>query len=65
MARIRDIILRNTRASQPAANTVDVGTLYFVTDEEVVERSNGTSWDSYSSAGESVSPIHPFLLMGS
>ena len=41
---------RGTRVNQPAATTVLSGTLYFVTDENVVERSNGTSWESYSAA---------------
>lgn len=51
MARIRDIILRDTRANQPAATAVDVGTLYYVTDEATTERSNGTIWQTYSDAG--------------
>lgn len=42
---------RDTRANQPAANTVLPGTLYYVTDESVTERSNGTSWESYSDSG--------------
>lgn len=47
--RLRDVILRDTRANQPAATTVAVGTLYCVTDEaNVVERSNGTTWDTYA-----------------
>lgn len=43
---------RGTRAAQPAANAVGVGegTLYYVTDESVVERSNGTIWQSFSAA---------------
>jgi hypothetical protein len=39
---------RGSRASQPAATTVTVGTLYFVTDESVTERSTGSAWESYS-----------------
>lgn len=50
MARLRDIIQRNTRVLQPAATAVDVGTLYYVTDESRTERSNGTSWESYTDA---------------
>lgn len=34
--------------AQPAAITVLEGTLYYVTDESIIERSNGTSWESYS-----------------
>ncbi len=37
-----------TRAEQPAATSVYEGTLYFVTDELVTERSNGNTWDPYS-----------------
>lgn len=48
MAILSSIIQRGTRASQPAANACAVGTLYFVTDEGVMERSNGATWDSQS-----------------
>lgn len=49
---LEDVILRGTRAGQPAATTVPTGTLYCVTDEsDIVERSNGTTWDAYSPAG--------------
>lgn len=45
---LEDIILRDTRANQPVATDVPTGTLYYVTDEYLLERSNGTTWDSYS-----------------
>jgi len=48
MARLRDINQRSTRALQPLATAVDTGTLYYVTDESLTERSNGTSWESVS-----------------
>jgi hypothetical protein len=49
MARLEDVILIDTRGNQPAATTVSVGTLFCVTDEgDIVERSNGTTWDAYS-----------------
>jgi hypothetical protein len=51
MATVADIIQRDTRANQPAATTVSVGTLYYVTDEQVTERSNGTTWDDVTDAG--------------
>ncbi len=54
MARVRDIIQRDTRANQPVATTVDVGTLYYVTDENITERSNGTTWQTYSDVGSYV-----------
>lgn len=45
---LESAIRRGTRAAQPAANVVGTGVIYFVTDELVIERSNGTSWESYS-----------------
>jgi hypothetical protein len=44
----RGIIRRDIRANQPSATTVLEGTLYYVTDEFITERSNGTIWESYS-----------------
>lgn len=44
---------RGTRANQPLANDVLNGTIYYVTDEGVLERSNGTIWESYSSSSSS------------
>ena len=46
--KLEDVILRSTRALQPLATTVPVGTIYYVTDENVTERSNGTTWDDIS-----------------
>jgi hypothetical protein len=53
--KLEDVILIDARADQPAATAVPVGTLFCVTDEgDIVERSNGTTWDAYSpSAGGS------------
>jgi len=48
MSLFTNAIQRGNRASQPAANTVIVGSLYFVTDENITERSNGSAWQSYS-----------------
>jgi hypothetical protein len=63
--KLEDVILRSTRALQPLATTVPIGTIYYVTDENVTERSNGTTWDDISDAGSTVSETaHPFLLMG-
>lgn len=49
--KLEDVILRDTRAAQPLASDVPSGTLYYVTDESVTERSNGTAWESYSDTG--------------
>jgi hypothetical protein len=47
--RLRDVLLRGTRAAQPAPGDVAVGTLYCVTDEaNILERSAGTAWEEYS-----------------
>ena len=40
-------VRRGTRAAQPRAEDVVIGTLYFVTDDTVTERSNGASWEGY------------------
>ncbi len=49
--KIEDVILRSTRALQPAATTVATGTLYYVTDENTLERSSGSAWEDYEGAG--------------
>lgn len=43
-----NFLLRGARADQPAASSVINGSLYFVTDELVIEQSNGATWDAYS-----------------
>lgn len=51
MSRWSDLIQRGTRASQPLATAVPIGTLYGVTDEVgVIERSSGSAWQSYGAA---------------
>lgn len=47
----RGIIRRDTRANQPLASDVLHGTIYYVTDESVTERSNGLIWEDMSDAG--------------
>ena len=51
MPTLANVHRRGTRATQPVASTVSSGTLYFVTDEGKLERSNGTIWESYSGTG--------------
>lgn len=48
MALPSSIIRRDTRANQPAANTLAAGTLYYVTDEGVTEYSDGSSWVDFT-----------------
>jgi hypothetical protein len=52
--RLRDWNLEGTRAAQPAATAVDEGTLYYVTDEDVLERSDGSTWTAISSASSQI-----------
>ena len=54
MATFANLIRRGNRASQPAATAVAVGTLYYVTDESLIERSTGSAWESYSTTGGDV-----------
>jgi len=49
--RLQDVILRGTRAAQPAFGDCAPGTLYYVTDEQKTERNSGTAWESFSDAG--------------
>ncbi len=52
MSTVAAIHQRGTRGSQPAATAVSIGTIYCVTDEaNILERSNGTTWQSYSATG--------------
>jgi hypothetical protein len=48
--RFPDLIARGTRAAQPAATAVSEGALYYVTDENKLERGNGATWDAFSGA---------------
>src|SRR3970282_1758909 len=43
----RGIIRHDTRANQPVATDVLIGTLFYVTDEGKIDRSNGTVWESW------------------
>lgn len=58
MARFQDYVLRDTRANQPAAASVAVGTLYCVTDEsDLLERSTGAAWETFARATPSDASI--------
>ncbi len=51
MSTFAGLVQRGTRAAQPSAASVAVGTLYNVTDESgIIERSTGAAWQSYSPA---------------
>lgn len=48
---IMTLTQRGLRADQPAATSVYPGTLYYVTDEQVTEKSNGEAWEDYTDHG--------------
>jgi hypothetical protein len=50
MSTLASVLQRGTRAAQPLATAAAVGTLYYVTDEHVMERSSGSAWQSVSDA---------------
>lgn len=56
-SRLQDVIQRGLAASKPAATTVAPGTLYYNTDTQITERSDGTTWESYSDAGTIPAPV--------
>lgn len=64
MARWEDQILIGTRADQPDADTVPEGTLYAVTDESLIERSNAVTWDLYGASGSGGGGSGPALSAG-
>ncbi len=65
MARWQDYVLQGTRAAQPAATTVAVGTIYGVTDESnVIERSDGSAWSNFSPAGGGLINIQTITATG-
>lgn len=65
MAVLSDAIRRDTRANQPAATAVSPGTLYYVTDENVTERSSGAAWeDCTDSSGGSLATLSDVDLTG-
>lgn len=49
-SRLQDVLLQGVAASQPLATAVAAGTLYFSTDTEIIEQSDGTTWSPYSAA---------------
>lgn len=52
----------DTRANQPGAGTVPVGSLYWVTDEDLVERSDGAAWNPHAT-GTSADHVHDALYV--
>lgn len=58
---LEGVILRGTRASQPAASATAPGTLYYVTDEDLVERVNNssTAWEPMGMQYVTADPASP------
>jgi hypothetical protein len=48
MALFSSLIQRGLRSAQPAASAVSIGTIYFSSDEGLIERSTGSAWESFS-----------------
>lgn len=48
MSMLENVLLRGTRAAQPAASVVGSGALYYVTDEGLTEQSDGANWVTYT-----------------
>lgn len=56
-SRLQDVLLRGVAGSRPAANSVAIGTLYYSTDTEVLEQSDGSSWNTYSASGSGITTL--------
>lgn len=54
MINLENVLLRGSRASQPAAASTAEGSLYFVTDEGVTEQVRSAAWVAYSSASSAL-----------
>lgn len=48
MSILSSLIARGTRSAQPAASSAPAGSLYYVTDEALLERSTGSAWEAMS-----------------
>ncbi len=44
MSALATVVARGTRAGQPAAASLPIGSLYYVTDENILERTTGAAW---------------------
>lgn len=56
-SRLQDVLLRGVAASRPAAASVAIGTLYYSTDTLVIEQSDGSAWNSYSSTSVGINQL--------
>lgn len=51
---LNEVLLQGLRSAQPAANIVAAGTLYYVTDEFLIEQSDTSAWSAYSGTSGSL-----------
>ena len=50
-SRLQDVLLRGLAAARPLATAVAKGTLYYSTDAQITEQSDGATWSSYTDTG--------------
>jgi hypothetical protein len=50
-SRLQDVIQRGLSAARPLATAVAPGTLYYSSDLSITERSDGTTWQTYTDGG--------------
>lgn len=48
MSKLEEILLQGLASARPAATAVGTGSLYFSTDTEIIEQSDGAVWSPYS-----------------
>lgn len=51
MSKLEEILLQGLASARPAATAVGTGSLYFSTDTEIIEQSDGAVWSPYSGVG--------------
>lgn len=56
-SRLQDVIGRGLAAARPVATDVAPGTLYYSSDMGVLERSDGTTWESYSATSGGITQL--------
>lgn len=55
--KLEQVLLRGTSGAKPAASSVPTGSLYYSTDTEVLEQTDGSAWNTYSPTGAGVSEL--------
>lgn len=57
MAALTDVFLITTRGAQAGAETVPIGAINWITDEDIFERSDGAAWATYTPGSLDLSTI--------